>query len=468
MQNNPDQFSSKIGFVLAAAGSAVGIGNLVGFPVAAAKNGGGAFLLLYIFFVIAICLPLILAELSLGRATNQNPLGAFRQVSRNNKAWVLAGALSLITPFMIAVFYSVLTVWLLGYFLLVLMGKLDQLATPVYFGGFITSPWIFACLAAVIGMVIVVLKGGVRDGIEKASRVLMPMLFIMLIGLAAFVLTLPNATAGLKFYFTPQLDRITWSVVNGALSQAFFSLSLGMGILITYGSYLRKQDNLVQSAKMLACTDTGVALVAGLMTLPAIFAIYPNTNPSELSDSSVGLIFSFFPNIFMAMVPKFGYAMSSLIAATFFLLAFVAAITSLVSIIEVPVAALKAEGKKTRNASLGIVIAAVSIGAMFSALSFGQVKWLSDFAFYSGANKSLFDVLVDVFYDTILPFNGLLICLLVVWQWKRHNMTAEMLTSNQHGASGWLERYTHFAIAFWIPLILATVFVVTVINKFFS
>jgi neurotransmitter:Na+ symporter, NSS family len=245
MQNNPDQFSSKIGFVLAAAGSAVGIGNLVGFPVAAAKNGGGAFLLLYIFFVIAICLPLILAELSLGRATNQNPLGAFRQVSRNNKAWVLAGALSLITPFMIAVFYSVLTVWLLGYFLLVLMGQLDQLATPVYFGGFITSPWIFACLAAVICMVIVVLKGGVRDGIEKASRVLMPMLFIMLIGLAVFVLTLPNATAGLKFYFTPQLDRITWSVVNGALSQAFFSLSLGMGILITYGSYLRKQDNLV-------------------------------------------------------------------------------------------------------------------------------------------------------------------------------------------------------------------------------
>ena len=287
MQNNPDQFSSKIGFVLAAAGSAVGIGNLVGFPVAAAKNGGGAFLLLYIFFVVAICLPLILAELSLGRATNQNPLGAFRQVSRNNKAWVLAGALSLITPFMIAVFYSVLTVWLLGYFLLVLIGQLDQLATPVYFGGFITSPWIFACLAAVIGMVIVVLKGGVRDGIEKASRLLMPMLFIMLIGLAVFVLTLPNATAGLKFYFTPQLDRITWSVVNGALSQAFFSLSLGMGILITYGSYLRKQDNLVQSAKMLACTDTGVALVAGLMTLPAIFAIYPNTNPSELSRNIV-------------------------------------------------------------------------------------------------------------------------------------------------------------------------------------
>ena len=122
MQNNPDQFSSKIGFVLAAAGSAVGIGNLVGFPVAAAKNGGGAFLLLYIFFVVAICLPLILAELSMGRATGKSPLGAFREISKGHKGWVLAGALSLITPFMIAVFYSVLTVWLLGYFLLVLFG----------------------------------------------------------------------------------------------------------------------------------------------------------------------------------------------------------------------------------------------------------------------------------------------------------------------------------------------------------
>lgn len=465
MHNNPDQFSSKIGFVLAAAGSAVGIGNLVGFPVAAAKNGGGAFLLLYIFFVVAICLPLILAELSLGRATGRSPLGAFRQVSKNSKIWAFAGALSLITPFMIAVFYSVLTVWLLGYFLQVLSGRLDELATPVYFGGFITSPWIFAYLAAVIGMVVMVLKGGVRDGIEKAARLLMPMLFIMLIGLAVFVLTLPNAAAGLKFYFTPQLDRITWSVVNGALSQAFFSLSLGMGILITYGSYLRKQDNLVQSAKMLACTDTGVALVAGLMTLPAIFAIYPSTNPGELSDSSVGLIFSFFPNIFMAMVPKFGYLAASFVAATFFLLAFVAAITSLVSIIEVPVAALKAESKQTRNKALTVVITGVLLGAVFSALSFGQVKWLSEFAFYSGMNKSLFDVLVDVFYDTILPFNGLLICLLVVWQWKRHNMAAEMASS---GATGWLERYTHAAIAFWIPAILATVFVVTVINKFFS
>lgn len=465
MQNNPDQFSSKTGFVLAAAGSAVGIGNLVGFPVAAAKNGGGAFLLLYIFFVVAICLPLILAELSLGRATGKNPLGAFRQVSRGSRAWAFAGALSLVTPFMIAVFYSVLTVWLLGYFLLVLRGQLDQLATPVFFGGFITSHWVFAYLAAVLALVILILKGGVRDGIEKAARLLMPLLFIMLIGLAIFVLTLPNASAGLKFYFTPNLERISWSVVNGALSQAFFSLSLGMGILITYGSYLRKQDNLVQSAKMLAVTDTGVAMVAGLMTLPAIFAIYPNTNPSELSDSSVGLIFSFFPNIFMAMVPKFGYNASSFIAGTFFLLAFVAAITSLVSIIEVPVAALKTEGKQTRNKALGVVLLGVLAGAVLSALSFGQVQWLSDFAFYSGANKSLFDVLVDVFYDTILPFNGLLICLLVVWQWKRHNMGVEMASNGQ---TGWLERYTHFALAFWIPVILATVFVITVINKFFN
>jgi len=143
----------------------------------------------------------------------------------------------------------------------------------------------------------------------------------------------------------------------------------------------------------------------------------------------------------------------------------VAAITSLVSIIEVPVAALKAESRQTRNKALALVITGVLVGAVFSALSFGQVKWLAEFAFYAGANKSLFDVLVDVFYDTILPFNGLLICLLVTWQWKRHNMAAEMASG---GSGGWLERYTHAAIAFWIPAILATVFVITATNKFFS
>jgi neurotransmitter:Na+ symporter, NSS family len=466
MQSNPDQFSSKLGFVLAAAGSAVGIGNLVAFPVAAAKNGGGAFLLLYIFFVLAICLPLILAELSIGRATGKNPLGAFKAISNNSPAWTVAGALSLITPFMIAVFYSVITVWLLGYLVLAATGHLDELARADFFGGFINSSAVFAYLAAVVGLVVLVLKGGVRDGIERAARVLMPMLFLMLIGLAAFVLTLPNAKAGLVFYFTPDFDRLSWSVVNGALSQAFFSLSLGMGILITYGSYLRKQDNLVQSAKLLASTDTGVAIVAGLMTLPAIFAIYPETNPSDLSESSVGLIFSFFPQIFMAMVPMFGYVLASVIASVFFLLAFVAAITSLVSIIEVPVAALKSEGKQTRNNALVFVIAAVAVGAVLSALSFGQVSWLTEFTRYAGANKSLFDLLVDVFYETVLPLNGLLICLLVVWRWKRHHMALEMKGTG--GQASWLERYTHHALAWWIPMVLALVFGLTVWNKFLA
>lgn len=466
MQSNPDQFSSKLGFVLAAAGSAVGIGNLVAFPVAAAKNGGGAFLLLYIFFVLAICLPLILAELSLGRATGKNPLGAFKAISNNSPGWTIAGALSLITPFMIAVFYSVITVWLLGYLVLTVTGHLDELAASSFFGGFINSSAVFAYLAVVVAVVVLVLKGGVRDGIERAARVLMPMLFLMLIGLAAFVLTLPNATAGLVFYFTPDFDRLSWSVVNGALSQAFFSLSLGMGILITYGSYLRKQDNLVQSAKLLASTDTGVAIVAGLMTLPAIFAIYPETNPGDLSESSVGLIFSFFPQIFMAMVPMFGYVVASAIAAVFFLLAFVAAITSLVSIIEVPVAALKSEGKQTRNNALLFVIAALAVGAVLSALSFGQVSWLTEFTRYAGADKSLFDLLVDVFYETVLPLNGLLICLLVVWRWKRHNMAREMQGNGNHPS--WLERYTHHALAWWIPMVLALVFGLTVWGKFFS
>lgn len=480
MNSSGDRFSSKIGFVLAAAGSAVGIGNLVGFPVAATKNGGGAFLLLYLFFVVAICLPLMLAELALGRATRSNPLGAYTQASGGSVVWRAAGALSLITPFMIAVFYTVITVWLLGYLAIVLGGGLASLADPAYFGEFINGASVFLFLALVIGLVVLVLKAGVQDGIERASRTLMPVLFVMLLGLAAFVLTLPNALQGLKFYLTPDFSRLNLQVVNGALSQAFFSLSLGMGILVTYGSYMRERENLQTSASWVAGTDTAVALTAGLMTIPAIFAIYPDTNPQTLSDSTVGLIFSFFPKIFMALVPTTGYLLASALAFVFFSLAFIAAITSLVSIIEVPVSALKNETRSNRPTSVLLVVGAVASGAVLCALSFGQTAALTEFVQYGGQTKSLFDLLVDVFYETILPLNGLLICLLVVWRWKRANLTQQLQIGSQPtqsqestsppgpGSNSFLARYTHHALAWWIPAILGLVFTLTVYNKFLA
>ena len=324
---------------MAAAGSAVGIGNLVGFPVGAAKNGGGAFLFIYAIFVAVICLPVMMAELAIGRRFQKDPLGAYSS-SEGGGLWRIAGWLAVVTPYMIAVFYTVLTVWIFGYLINTVMGNLDQLATEEYFGQFINSNDVFIHMIVVVALVYFILVSGVRDGIEKGAKILMPGLFVMLIGLVIFVLTLDGAMEGVKFYLVPDFDKINASVINGALSQAFFSLSLGMGIMITYGSYMERQEDISGSAKFVALTDTMVAFSAGLMILPAIFSFNPNIDPSDLSDSSVNLIFSFLPQIFLAMQESIGYVGASIVAILFFTLVFFAALTSLVSITEVPTASL--------------------------------------------------------------------------------------------------------------------------------
>ena len=317
-----EHFSSKLGFILAAAGSAVGIGNLVGFPVNAAKNGGGAFLIMYAVFVFLICLPVMIAEMAVGRNTAKEPIGAFKTLSGNSKWWGAAGFLGVLTPFMIAVFYMVITVWIFGYIALTVTGDLDYLASSAGFGEFINSPYLFVALIAVAGIVSFILAAGVKEGIEKAATILMPTLFVMLIVMVGFVLTLDNAIAGVKFFIIPDINKLTPSVINGALSQAFFSLSLGMGILLTYGSYIDKQTNIPNSAKLVAITDTSVAFIAGLMILPAVFSFNPNVNPAELSDSSVSLIFTFLPKIFLALQTSIGYVGASAVATFFFLLVF--------------------------------------------------------------------------------------------------------------------------------------------------
>lgn len=468
MSTSREHFSSKIGFILAAAGSAVGIGNLVGFPVAATKNGGGAFLLIYAFFVAFICLPIMLAEMGLGRRTQHSPYSAYAELGQNTKRWRIAGALATITPFMIAVFYMVITVWIFGYLFQTLAGNLDAIAQPEYFGQFVNDYSFIAYLVAVTVIINFILVGGVRKGIERASKILMPTLFLMLILLVIFVLTLDNAMAGVKFYLVPDFSKIDGSVVNGALAQAFFSLSLGMGILITYGSYFRRNDDIVTSGKLVAITDTAVAFTAGLMTLPAIFAIYPETNPESLSDSSVSMIFSFFPQIFMQLSNTIGYGLASVAASVFFLLAFVAAITSLVSIIEVPTSSFMEKRNVSRSKALLVMGLAITILTLLAATSFGLLPWVSNIVTYAGIDKSLFDIIVDVFYDTILPLNGLLICLFVRSRWKRENFTAELSEGNSNYPNTFLHKYVNFAIGTFIPVILAIVFANTVAAKFFG
>lgn len=468
MSSEREHFSSKIGFILAAAGSAVGIGNLVGFPVNAAKNGGGAFLLIYALFIIFICLPIMIAEMSVGRNTARDPVGAYKTLSGNHKGWGLAGLLGVITPFMIAVFYMVITLWLFGYIVMTFAGKLDYLASAHGFGEIINSPYLFAMFAVVGAMLFFILVAGVKEGIEKAAKYLMPMLFIMLLVLVVFVLTLDNAWAGVTFFIIPEFSKLSLSVVNGALSQAFFSLSLGMGILITYGSYIHHKSDIVGSAKFVALTDTLVAFTAGLMILPAVFSFNPNINPDDLSDSSVALIFTFLPKIFLMLEVSLGYFGASAIAAFFFLLVFFAALTSMVSIIEVPVSYMIDEKKKSRKVALGWVFSSIGVLTLFAAVSFGMVGYFTEFTYYAGNNKSFFDVIYDVFYDTILPLNGFLICIFVVYRWKTTQLTQELTKGNESYKNSWTEKYINFSLGTFIPVIVLSIFINTVMHKFWN
>ncbi|QJR81597.1 sodium-dependent transporter [Alteromonas pelagimontana] len=468
MSETREQFGSRIGFILAAAGSAVGIGNLVGFPVGAAKNGGGAFLLMYAVFVFAICLPVMLAEMSVGRHTKKDPLGAYRMLGGNSPHWKLAGWLSIITPFMIAVFYLVITVWIFGYLFEVVTGNLEALADPDTFSTFINSPNIFIYMALVVGIVYLILQGGVKDGIEKAAKLLMPSLFVMLLLLVIFVLTQDNAMAGVRFYLIPDFSKINASVVNGALSQAFFSLSLGMGIMITYGSYIDNQADVPNSAKLVAITDTAVAFVAGLMILPAIFSFNPNTNPADLSESSIGMIFTFLPKIFLALQSSIGFVGASAVAGIFFLLVFFAAITSLVSIFEVPVAALMDEKGVSRKKALLLLGLLMVVLASICAISFGFSDFFTSFTSYAGSSKSFFDVVYDVFYDTILPLNGFLICIFVIYRWRRANFNRALDEGAPNYKGSLFERYVNLSVGTFIPLILLVIFVNTVALKYFG
>lgn len=468
MSSEREHFSNKVGFILAAAGSAVGLGNLVAFPVAASKGGGGAFLVVYVFFVVFVCLPIMLAEINLGRKTQSDPQGAYPAIAGEKSKWRFAGWLAVITPFMIGVFYMVLTVWILGYFILTITGNLDSLANPAYFDTFVNHYSIFFYLVIVAALVHIILVGGVQKGIERASRLMMPALFVMLVGLAVFVLTMDNAFAGVRFFLVPDISKINGDVISGALSQAFFSLSLGMGILITFGSYLRRSDDVVGSAKWVAVTDSSVAFVAGLMILPAIFVFDPQINPDTLSESSVAIVFTFLPQIFLALQDTIGYFGASAVAAIFFLLVFFAALTSLVSIIEVPTATIVRKYKVNRQRALGYLALTMGVLTLIAIASFGMLAFFTDMVSYGGNSKSFFDVIYDSFYDTILPLNGLLICLFVAWRWKKGPFHAALAEGNESYAQSWLKRYISFSLTTIIPIILAVVFINTVASIYFG
>ena len=468
MAGERGQFSSRLGFILAAAGSAVGLGNLVAFPVMASKNGGAAFLIIYLFFIAFICYPVMMAEISMGRHTNRNPVGAFSQLSGGHKGWRLAGMLAILTPFMIAVFYTVITVWLVIYIKEIATGGLEMLTSESAFGEIVARPSLFGYLIGLLILIFVILLGGVKGGIERLARVLMPTLAVMLVLLTLFVLTLDGAMVGIRYYLVPDFSQMNLSVVNGALSQAFFSLSLGMGILITYGSYFSREDNVAQSTRMVAIADTSIAFFAGLLILPAIFAFDPNTNTEDLSTSSVGLIFSFLPQIFLSMQAAVGYTGASIVAIVFFTLVFFAALTSLVSIIEIPISCWIDELKLSRRKAVILQAGLLALFAVPATMSLGISDFFTNFTSYGGVTKSFFDLVSDVFYETILPFVGFTVCIFCAYRWKVSGLKSELVIGDPTYEGSLIEKYINFALGTVIPVVLLVVFISTVSQIYFA
>src|SRR5690554_3293866 len=336
---NRDSFGSKFGIIAATAGSAIGLGNIWRFPYVAGENGGAAFLIIYLGFILIIGIPVMLSEFTIGRKGQLNAFGSFRRLAPG-KPWYLVGMMGVVAAFMILSFYTVVAGWTLEYlYQSVINGfkgmNSDQLNTMfISFIGSTWRPliWFFVFMA----MTALIIMAGVQKGIEKYTKILMPLLLVLLLVLSIRSVTLPGAMDGISFLFRPDFSKITTSTILQALGQAFFSLSIGMGTLITYASYIQKNDNLATSAVSIAFADTFIAILAGIAIFPAVFAF------GIAPEAGEGLVFITVPNIFQQMAG--GYFFSIL----FFILLIVAALTSTISVLEVIVAFFAEELKMTR------------------------------------------------------------------------------------------------------------------------
>ncbi len=393
-----EHWASRAGFIMAAAGSAVGLGNVWKFPYMAGENGGGAFVMVYLPIVFTIGISILLAELIIGRAAQKDPVGSFRVL--RGRAWPLVGFLGILAGFLILSFYSVVAGWTVAFATKMATGIFNGPgADPaLVFGTFIgdpLQPLLYAGGFMVVAVAVVL--GGIRHGIERANLVLMPMLFVILVVLVGRSLTLPGAMEGLRFFVTPDFSKVTGATLTAALGQAFFSLSVGLGAMITYGSYLDRKQNIGRSASSVVGLDTIAALLAGLVLFPAVFAF--GVNPG----AGPGLAFVTLPSVF-AQMPA-----GQFFGTLFFVLLAIAALTSAVSLME-PVVAyfMDQHGFRRTHIAVATGVAAFVLGIP-SSLSMGI--WSDATLFGMG----FLDLIAFVTSSVMLPVGGLLIALFVGW-----------------------------------------------------
>lgn len=445
------QFGSRVGLIAATVGSAVGLGNVWRFPAEAQSNGGAAFLLLYIICVALLGLPVMLSEFSLGRGTRRDALGAFKMLAPKKK-WYLTGALAIIASYLILSFYMVVAGWTLEYFWQSISGKLFQgylteNGEKVYtfstqMKEYISGSWEpLIATYIMIGINILVLLKGVQKGIEKVSNILMPALFVLLVIFCVTSMTLPKAKEGLLYFFNPDFSKITPSTVVNALGQAFFSLSLGMGILITYSSYYPKTTNLVKTAATVSLLDLTVAIFMGIIIFPAVMSF----GLSGESLEGATLVFITLPEVFASM------PYSQLWSTLFFLLLMVAALTSTISLAEVSIAFVSQQFSLNRKkACLVIMLPLIAISSLCS-LSQGV---LSDIRIL-GLN--IFDFLDNVATNLMLPVSAILSCLFLGWIIPKSFLKNEL--TNKGRINRRITRGIIFVVKYLAPPLIAIILI---------
>jgi len=440
--SNRDSFGSKFGVIAAAAGSAVGLGNIWRFPLVTTQNGGGAFLLLYVGFILIIGIPVMLSEFSIGRKAQLNAFGSFKKIAPNTP-WFMVGFLGIVTAFAILAFYSTVAGWTLEYFLQAVSGKLMKAENMErHFANFSTDPYrpviwqlVFMILTAFV------VFAGVKKGIEKFTKILMPVLVILILFVVFRSVTLDGAMEGVKYLFVPDWSAVNFKTVLMALGQAAFSLSIGMGTLITYGSYIKKNNNLLKTSSQVALADTSIAILSSLMVIPAIFA-FSAGSVGEMSPGP-GLVFEVLPNVFKAMPG------GSFVAIIFFFLLSVAALTSTISVLEVVVAYLKEEIKMSRGKATLIASISISVLGVLATLSFSTLSDVSVLGY------TIFGILNYASANVMLTFGALLIVIFVGWSMGKSKFLAEI--SNQGTISSKLFGIVFFIIRYIAPVAIGII-----------
>lgn len=439
-----DSFGNHFGVLVALAGSAVGLGNLWRFPYLVGNNGGASFILLYLFFVFLICLPLMFTEFVIGRRSQNNVFGAFRTLSKGKAPfWGRVGAISVICSFVIISFYCVVGGWTINYLLKAVTLQFSQgsdfKAMFDYSSTSATVPLLYTLAFVFITALIVIM--GVRNGIEKYSKIMMPLLFVMIIFIAVRSLMLPGAGEGVRFLFYPDFSKITGDTVLAAMGQAFFSLSIGCGTIITYASYVKKSENIVKTSVSTAIMDLIFAMLAGVAIMPAVFAF--GLTPSE----GPGLLFVVIPQIF-SQIP-----MGSILAIIFFFVLFFAALTSSISLLEVVVAFLSEEFKLKRGLSTTLAALSITVMATLCSLSLGP---LGDWTI---GQLTIFDFLDKLSADYLLPIGGFLFVIFAGWKMPDEEFYDEITNSNTIPMRKWFVKTIRFIVKFIAPIVILIILI---------